>query len=531
MRPDFEYGARTNKEGAMTGTKGRLLVVATGGLILAAVLGHATFGQSQEPRRGGTLKVGLEIEVSNLDPATSAQGAAINMIQHVYNSLFRADANLNPVPDLVERWEAPNETTYLFVVRRGVKFHNGREMTADDVKYSFERMMDKKTGSPYAHFFDNVSKIEVPDKYTIRLSLKSPDASLLSNLTMPVTGIVPKEEVAKRGDLKTYMVGTGPFKFVSWVPNKELVLARNPEYFEKNLPYLDEIRFVPITDETARTAALRTGAVDFIDLAPAKDLPILKREAEIVITDGANVNYIAMPLNLKRKPFDNVKVRQAIAYAINREAIVAAAFDGLARPLYGGPLVPPYWAGAATRRYSYDVNMAKKLLAEAGYPNGVRSTLKIPAGYALYSNTAQAVQGELRRANINLDIVAEEVGIWITNVWEKDLFDAYIIRFWGIDYIDPDGAVHRQFHSKGAFNKAGYSSAKVDELIERANRVSNREERRKLYDEIQTIVSEEAPYVFLVSADRSEAHRSHVKGYVHLPNGSQYAFRQTWVSR
>lgn len=506
--------------------------VVVGALMLCLVGPYAPFNSQAQVKPGGTLTVGLEMEPSNLDPATSNQGAAINLIQQSYSTLFRVDEQLTPVPDLVQEWEAPNPSTYIFKLRKGVKFHNGRELVAEDVKYSFDRIMDPKIGSPYTNYFENVAKIETPDKYTVRLTMSNPDASLLTNLTMPVTAIVPKEEVIRHGDLKIIMVGTGPFKWVRWVPNKELVLTKNPDYFGKDLPYLDQVRYVTLFDDTARTAALRSGAVDFIENAPAKDISILKGLPDVVVTDGANLNFVAMALNLKSKPFDNVKVRQAMSYAINRDA-VAAAFDGFARPLFGGPLIPPYWAGSNFKRYSYDLAMAKKLLAEAGLPNGFRSTVLIPAGYAVYTKAAEAVQGELRRANITLDIVPQEVGIFVANIWEKEngKFDSYMMRFWGIDFIDPDGAVYRPFHSKGSYNKIGYSNPKVDELIEKAKRVVDQKERKKLYDDLQKILADEAPWIFLVSADRSEAFKSYVKGYQHLPNGAHYSFRNTWISK
>jgi peptide/nickel transport system substrate-binding protein len=478
--------------------------------------------------QGGTLRVGTEQDADNLDPALAATGPSINIVQHAYDSLMMLDESLVPQPQLAESVDQPDELTYVFHLRRGVRFHNGRELTADDVLYTFERLQDPGTGSPYSFYFLNVTSITAPDPYTVEFRLSAPDATLLSNLARPNAGIVAREAVEENGDLRRAVVGTGPFKLVDWQPGSRLVMERHDDYFVEGQPVLDRIEFLPITDETARTNALRTGAVDMIYPVPSKDVETLRGLQGIEVVGGYDLNYIMVPINITREPFDDPNVRRAVAMALDREAIGLGAFDGYAKPLPGGPLVPPFWAGSDIAPYEKpDLAEARRLLAAAGYPNGFATSISIPAGYAVYQRSAEMFQADLSKIGINVEIDASEVGIWLDKIWTSGDYDTYLVRFWGIDFTDPDGALYRQFHSAGDFNMSGYANPRVDELLEAARVTSDVASRKALYDEVQAILAEEVPAFFLIAIDRYTAHSSAVTGFRHMIDGSGWFLRTT----
>lgn len=492
-------------------------------LLIALLLG-ASLAMAQ----GGTLRIGTEQDADNLDPALAATGPSVNTVQHAYDSLMMLDESLVPQPHLAESVEQPDDLTYIFHLRQGVTFHNGRELTADDVVYTFERLRDPATASPYSFYFINVASITAPDPYTVEIRLTEPDATLLSNLARPNAGIVARETVEENGDLRRVMMGTGPFKLAEWVPGSRLVMDRHDDYFVDGQPLLDRIEFIPITDETARTNALRTGDVDMIYPVPSKDVELLRTTQGVEVVGGYDLNYIMAQINITRSPFDDPDVRRAVAMAIDREAIAIGAFDGYAKPLPGGPLIPPFWAGSEISLYAEpNVDEARRILNEAGYPNGFTTSISIPAGYAVYQRAAEMFQADLSKIGVNVEIDSGEVGIWLDKIWTSGNYDTYLVRFWGIDFTDPDGALYRQFHSEGDFNKSGYSNPHVDELLDAARETSDVDRRKELYDEVQSILAEEVPAFFLIAIDRYTAHSSDVVGFKHMIDGSGWFLRTT----
>src|SRR5665811_648083 len=236
---------------------------------IAGVSAAARQEATPEPVAGGTLKLGVQADPAELDPHKTSLTAAWHVIEHVYETLVTTDETLAPVPGLAEKWDiSDNGITYTFTLRQGVLFHNGREFVADDVKYSYERIIDPQTASPSVSDLNSVDTIEVVDPYTVAIHLKTADSSFLAKLMGSSLSIVPKEVVEENGDLMQIMVGTGPFSFIEYVPNTQVTLERNAEYWDGDLPYLDGLEILVIPDNTARTTAVVTGTVDLIEYAP-----------------------------------------------------------------------------------------------------------------------------------------------------------------------------------------------------------------------------------------------------------------------
>jgi peptide/nickel transport system substrate-binding protein len=225
-----------------------------------------------------------------------------------------------------------------------------------------------------------------------------------------------------------------------------------------------------------------------------------------------------------------VRVRQALAYAINRDEVAQKAFDGYAQPLWGAPLIPPYWAGNTDKYYSYNVEKAKQLLAEAGYPNGFKTTIRIGTGTSYHPPFAAVVQSELKKVGVEVEIISQD-GAVSNRDWIQGNFEMYPIRWWGSDFIDPDGAFRSTLSCEGSYNNSRFCNKSVDELIFKGLSVTSIEDRKAVYKEAMKLLSEQQPWVFLVSFDRFQAMRAPVKGYTAYPNASQYGFREVWLDK
>jgi peptide/nickel transport system substrate-binding protein len=483
------------------------------------------------PKPGGVLRIGGETDFADLDPHTARVGWDINMMQNVYSGLVRAGQDLLPAPDLATEWQFTDPQTLVFTLRQGVKFHNGRTLVADDVKYSLERLLDPNVPAGFASYIESVGSIEATDATHVTLRLKRPDAAIVNNLAMPTMAIVAREAVEPQPvGLKNTMMGTGPFKFKEFIPGQKLVLVKNPDYFVAGQPLLDELDFIPLSDETARTNALRSGEVDYIEPAAPKHVQSLRSDRTLQVSGGPNLSFVGISLNTTRKPFDDQRVRQALAYAIGRDEVIQKAFEGFAQPLWGPPLIPPYWAGNTDQYYSYDQAKAKALLAEAGLPNGFKTTIKTGVGTSYHRPFAEVIQSELKKIGVEVEIIAQDGSVSVKD-WNTGNFDMYPIRWWGSDFIDPDGALRPLFTCKGSYNNSRLCDTTFDDLIVKGLATTAPDARKQVYHDAMKELAAQQPWVFLVAFDRFQAMKANVAGYVAYPNASQYGFRGTWLDK
>jgi peptide/nickel transport system substrate-binding protein len=478
---------------------------------------------------GGVLRIAGEVGFDSLDPHSVRVGWQINAMQNVYSGLIRPGPDLLPQPDLAIKWAYSDPKTLEFTLRQGAKFHNGREVVADDVKYSLERIRDPKVASSYATNLGSIDTVEAADKYRVVIHLKSPDSALLNNLSMAAMAIVPKEVVDQNGDLKSTMVGSGPFMYKDWIPGQKLTLVKNPDYFIPGQPLLDGLEFTSLPDETARLNALRSGQVDYIEPAPTKDITATKDDQTLVVTGGPNVSFVGVTFNTAKKPYDDVRVRQAMSYGIDRQVVIDKVFDGFAKPLLGPPLIPPFWAGNSETYYSYDPNKAKQLLAEAGYPNGFKATL-LTDNQSYQPPLSVVLQSEWKK--IGIDVQLDSVDSAVSSArWSKGDYEMWALRWWGSDFIDPDGALRPTFMCKASYNNLNYCNPQFDDLMNKALTVSSADERKPIYRDAMKILADEQPWLFLVSFDRYQVMQAFVKGYTAYPNASQYSFREVWLDK
>jgi peptide/nickel transport system substrate-binding protein len=323
------------------------------------------------------------------------------------------------------------------------------------------------------------------------------------------------------------MVGTGPFRFVEYVPNTEVTLERNPDYWDAPLPYLDGLFIQVIPDNTARTTALVQGTVDIIEYAPVQDLPIFEDDETIEVAGNENTNIRYLGINVSREPFDKLEVRQAISMVIDRGPIIDAAVFGAGTPT--NVIFPSsYWAGIESEIPPVDIEGAKALLEQAGHGDGFECQILSWAQYPFLSNAAIVIQEQLRQIGIEAEVELQENAVYLENYFAGN-FDMSVTGTSA--YVDPNDVLQSSFGSGESQNGVQYSNPEVDQLIADGIAATDQADRAEIYAELQRILLEDLPWINLFIADQYEAMKTNVKGYVHIPTGSNRSIRSVWLEQ
>ncbi len=476
-----------------------------------------------------TVTIGVQQEAVGLDPNIVTAFASFQRLAILYNKLVTDDLNLKTVPDLAASWETPNNTTYIFHLRKGVKFHDGKELTSEDVKFTFERILDPKTGSPARAYLKDVESIETPDKYTVKITLKQPVASFLVGLTSLNCAIVPKHSVEEWGNLQRKENGTGPYKLVEMVPDNYAKFVKNDAYFEEGKPYIDEVIYKVIPDQMSMYTAIKGGSLDLAVIRSGSVLKLAERDPDVVVMKAPGINVHTFGYNLKRKPFDNIYVRQAIASAIDREELVKTVAFGFGKPTGPLPIAASFWA-IPPEKLPFgkpDLKKARELLKKAGYEKGLKFKILASNKYKL-ADIAQVIQSQLKKVGIQTEIEIVEWGMYV-NRWKKRDYDAIVELRGGSS--DPDRFLYRMVHTNGPVNNFFFSDKEIDELLEKGRTLTDPNERKKIYDKIQYLLAEKAPIVFLYSPTISMVRSKRLKGFELSPTGSLFFIKDAKVEK
>lgn len=465
-------------------------------LLLAAlmVLGLMPLAMAE----GTTLRVGTDAEPIGFDPHTISAVASQRVMSQMYNTLVDVDENLNVIPELALSWEQPDEQTYVFKLREDVKFHNGRQMTAEDVKYSFERILNPAVGAlgSSASYAGDIESVEVIDDFTVSIKLTKINAPFLANLSSNYCAIVAKEVVEEAGDLLRADGGTGAYTLGEWVPDNMVTLHKFADYTMGELPAFDAIEFYVMTDASARLAALRSDSVDLIN-ADTSMLMLVQGDSNVNVINYQSRNYSALCLNVNNEYLKDVRVRQAISLAVNRQEIIDMAYNGEAEVSGFVPSSMGHWAVDVANHpmYQQDIAKAKQLMAEAGYPNGFEIELIVGLLDSLRDMGA-VVQQQLAEIGITVNVVnkenAEYVALWSAH-------DFQMMACQNGAGSDPSRGVAFFFKSGNSANIAEYSNARVDELVDLGAGTTDVDARRGYYQEAIEIILDEAPNVVIAS--------------------------------
>ena len=484
-------------------------------VFVAALLCLAFAGAVQA--KEAVLKVAQVADISNLDPHRINDVYSANVVRQVYNGLVQMDDMIRIKGDLAESWENPDAKTWIFHLRKGVKFHNGEELTASDVKFTIERILDQKTASPGAVHVKEIASVEASDPHTVKITTKNPFAPLLSSLSRYELSVLNEKAVKAGGDAYgKNPVGTGPFKFVEWKSGDRVTLAKFADYFQGPAK-VDGIVFRAIPEDATRLVELESGAVDIVSNLPPQDFDRMSKNPNVTVVDVQGQSTLYMGINEELKPFDNKLVRQALNYAVDKQAIIDAVFFGKAAAS-SGPISPSIWGFDETLKpvYPYDPEKAKELLKKAGFPNGFECVI-LTDPRTERKSVSELVQSYLEAVGVKASIEAIEWGAFLSAT-AKGAKGMFIMGWTGTG--DADGGLFPRFHSSniGAANRSRTRSAEIDGLLQKGRTTIDEKERKDVYKKLQAMIIDEAPEIFIAVTKNLAATRKNVKGYVMYPS-------------
>jgi peptide/nickel transport system substrate-binding protein len=513
--------------------KTRWLIVL--GLISTLVL-WSGLSWAQQPKYGGVLKVAYASDIwrFNLNQGSPAGYESYWVWNNTHNSLVRLDPDFNIVPDLAEKWDILDDgRIYVFHLRKGVKFHDGTDLNAEAVKFNFDRILDPAIKSYVRPFYEPVDKVEAVDDYTLRVVSKEPFGALLQTLAAYAQGVPVGSPTAIKKDGDDWVrhpVGTGPFIFKDWKPGERVVLERNPNYFKKGLPYLDGIEFHIMRDPLAAVTALRTAAIDLVTRVTVRNVPIVEKVPGIVLRTGPDRAPVIALVNMRHKPFDDLRVRKAIAgYGIDRAEIARVVYLGKTKPLVS--IIPEGVQDYLdlNELYPYDPAKAKALLREAGYDakNPLRYTLVTNNDDIAFADIAAMMKEQLAKIGVEIKIEIMDKSTWLDKVIRRYDFEQTLEDFAALMDIN-----HRSFSFfPGApSDYVGLKDERPAELIRQWRRTMDPAERRRISHEIQRVMAENLYWINICGSPYFQAHRDYVQGYPFY-NELYMFYETTWLKK
>lgn len=502
--------------------------IVVGWLVLAIALAGACAG-------GKPLVVGLEAEPTSLDPHQITDYNSIRATMSLFETLSQfAPGTTEIIPGLAKSWTMSEDgLSYTFNLRENVRFHDGTPFTADVVKTNIERQIDPnnpyhETGVyAYADFtFGMVDSVQVVNPQTVMIKLKYTFAPFLRNMAMASAAMISPEALKKYGsEIVIHAVGTGPFRFKSWEPGVQVVLERNPDYWGEPAT-LETLIFRPLINPQSRLAALEAGEVDFIVNPPPEDLERLRADPKFQVVAKLGQHTWYLVLNCKRPPFENALVRQAVHYAIDKKAIVTGILRNTAE-VATNPLPTNVWSYTDdVKPYDWNLEKARQLLSQAGYPNGFEVTFWVPdsgSGMQQPVEMATAIQAYLAQIGIKANIQTWEWGIYLEKVFQADWSQVAELHemSWIMDNGDPDNFLYillsgEQWPPNG-FNEAFYKNDRVDALLAQARKELDQDKRKASYIEAQKLICEDSPWVWIDHAYETFVMKKGIEGFVFQP--------------
>ncbi|WP_455382890.1 ABC transporter substrate-binding protein [Salinispira pacifica] len=479
-------------------------------------------GSSEAGSKGQVLQFALSGSPDTLDPQKTSGTLTFQVDRSIYDTLVEPDATGRLVPALAESWEiSPDNLTWTFHLRHGVLFHNGDLFTSRDVKATLDRVRDPAIASPNASEFSAISAIDTPDDYTVVLHLSEPFAPLLASLASGWGAILPASLIAAGHDFDNKPVGTGPFMLSQWVRDNRIVLKKNPDYWMSGHPMIDGVDFNIITEHAVQLQGLLSGQIDIDYLLNKEDLPQVEQNPNTSYKSVLTALVCVLAMNNSRPPFDNLKVRQAINYAIDKKAALDAAYGG-------GKVVgtfmdysDPYYVDY-TDLYPYNPDKARELLASSGADLSRPLDLALPQNYEPHVKAGEIYQQMLSKVGLNVKIRLVDWSTWLGSVYKGGNYDMTVIGHTG--KLDPNGRL-ANFGTGNSY--VHWKNQKAAELIAQGRRTVGFDKRKPIYDQVLKIMAEQVPMVFVGTPYRYIGMRKNVTGFRIDPRLDTFDFRYT----
>ncbi len=495
----------------------RVLSLAFAALIAVAV-GVAASGKA--PVYGGTVVMATGADAVTMDPLVMTCLPTANVFLHIAETLFDLTPEGEVAPLLATGYAvSPDGLAWTIYLRQGVVFHDGTPFNAEAAKINLDRF---RTRATFKFLIEAIAAVEVVDDYTIKLLLTTPFAPLLRGLAHTFPAMLSPASIAAAGEAPiAHPIGTGPFKFVEWVRGDRLVLEKNPNYWGEG-PYLDKVVFKPVPEPGTRVMMLLAGEADLITAVPPDDVPIVEADPDtkVIITPALSIQYLGM--NTQRPPFNDVRVRRAINYALDKEEILKYIQGGFGR-VADAPIGPAVFGYYAAGPYPFDLERARELLTEAGYPDGFKTTLRFNPGWR--EPAAELIQAQLRKVGIELELITMEWGAYLAFTSlpiAENTTDMFMLG-WVSVTGDADYGLLPIFHTTEwppGMNRSFYSNPDVDRYLSEARIVIDPERRKELYAKAIRIIWDEAAWGFLFVPEHLGGRRINVHGVVHHPDGT-----------
>jgi len=467
------------------------------------------------------LRIAMQYDLGTLDPALLTSVTDKQMSSNLYNGLVRYQLGTVKIePDLAEKWETSKDgLEWTFYLRKGVKFHRGYgELKASDVKFTFDRLKDPELKSAPGKLLAAIKNIQVVDDYTVKIFLSKPDPAFLDKLAGSVGYIVSEKAVKERGaKYGQQPIGTGPYMFEQWNPQQSTIYVANPDYF-RGKPGLDRVVYIPIPDATTMYNAFEAGNVDMIQVTDPDKLAKYKKDPSIIIDEKPGLITRFFGMNGAIKPFDNKLVRQAVIAAIDRDGILNNVFKGMSTPATGILSPDVEFALKGIFQPKYDPKKAKELLAQAGLPNGFKTTLYVP-NIDRFTKPATVIKENLKAIGIDLEIKVMETQSFLAELKKAQLPMFMLSR--GQD-ATPDRVLFTWFSKKGipADNWANIDIPEVNQWLDEATSTLDQARRQELFSKVQQRIVQEDYYYFLDHENHIYAMKKYVKGFVGDPQRS-----------
>jgi peptide/nickel transport system substrate-binding protein len=477
------------------------------------------------PKRGGTLKVATVDKPVNMDPGYAQLYSSLQIYQNVYNKLVYVDEAGGFIPGLAKSWKQEGDRAWLFDLVDNAVFHNDEPMTAKDVVFTFTRLLDAKNKLPMRVFFTPLEGVEAVGPHQVRFHLKRPWGALLATLAQATEIVNDKALQAK--DPKLFPIGTGPYRFVEWVKDDHVTLERWDKYFRSGHPFIDRLVFHAPADDTVRLTGLQTGQFNWIQTVPPQRIPELERARDIKSSPGRPYFPFFFMLNASRPPLGDKRLRQAIAWALDRAEIVKLVYFGshvvTAEPT---PEPSPWGTGVNAHKAGPDLARAKQLLSEAGMGGGLTLTYLVKSQVPVLVKTGEILREQLKKVGINLEVQPLESGQYFEQLVGKK-FDV-AAAYWSVT-VDPDLFYYPLQHSASPWNFCGFKSEEADRRLDAFRSNPNQAARKKMYPDLVRWLQEEGSLIVFSNEIQRYWMKPNVQGSVPL-SSLELRFEDAWIA-